>query len=422
LNFKKAFHTSINAIILYHKNNNITDYTQRLFMKTIVPKISSSLSKMWNKVLTLNNSLFPALKEELRLEELSHKEQKLISILDFAQIEKNITVVSITNTPKDREEIARAFIAKSVYNFQTTRDLIDRLHCDRVLRIVCGWRYKNDIPSESKFSRVFKELSEMQIAQKAHEQFVKEYLSDKTFFYNAIDSTKIPLRQKPVKIKKEKPKLKKRGRPKKGEIREPIRPTILEQQQEMQSVEEKLTLVSTDCGVGIKQNSKGNREIWIGAKLHISAVDGDIPITAFYSGANVHDSSVALPLMQETSKRVNYLYDLQDAGYDADIIREFSTTLGHRPIIDTNPKNSKELKAKIELIEHENKTFKYLNWHLNCDEQHYKQRSMVERVNKYLKDDFGCDKIYYQGATKVASVLAFGILSICIHKSLQLVT
>ena len=391
-------------------------------MKTIVPKISSSLSKMWNKVLTLNNSLFPALKEELRLKELSHKEQKLISILDFAQIEKNITVVSITNTPKDREEIARAFIAKSVYNFQTTRDLIDRLHCDRVLRIVCGWRYKNDIPSESKFSRVFKELSEMQIAQKAHEQFVKEYLSDKTFFYNAIDSTKIPLRQKPVKIKKEKPKLKKRGQPKKGEIREPIRPTILEQQQEMQSVEEKLTLVSTDCGVGIKQNSKGNREIWIGAKLHISAVDGDIPITAFYSGANVHDSSVALPLMQETSKRVNYLYDLQDAGYDADIIREFSTTLGHRPIIDTNPKNSKELKAKIELIEHENKTFKYLNWHLNCDEQHYKQRSMVERVNKYLKDDFGCDKIYYQGATKVASVLAFGILSICIHKSLQLVT
>ena len=391
-------------------------------MKTIVPKISSSLSKMWNKVLTLNNSLFPALKEELRLEELSHKEQKLISILDFAQIEKNITVVSITNTPKDREEIARAFIAKSVYNFQTTRDLIDRLHCDRVLRIVCGWRYKNDIPSESKFSRVFKELSEMQIAQKAHEQFVKEYLSDKTFFYNAIDSTKIPLRQKPVKIKKEKPKLKKRGRPKKGEIREPIRPTILEQQQEMQSVEEKLTLVSTDCGVGIKQNSKGNREIWIGAKLHISAVDGDIPITAFYSGANVHDSSVALPLMQETSKRVNYLYDLQDAGYDADIIREFSTALGHRPIIDINPKNSKELKVKIEVQKDEQKKFEMLSLVQSSDTHHYNQRSMVERVNKYLKEDFGCNTIYYQGATKVASVLAFGILSVCIHQSLKLVT
>ena len=67
-------------------------------------------------------------------------------------------------------------------------------------------------------------------------------------------------------------------------------------------------------------------------------------------------------------------------------------------------------------------TFKYLNMQLDLDKEHYNQRSMVERVNKYLKDDFGCDKIYYQGATKVASVLAFGILSICIHQSLKLVT
>lgn len=391
-------------------------------METIVPKISSSLSKMWTKILNLDNSLFPALKEELRLEELSKKEQKLINILDFAQIEKNITVISITNTPKDREEIARAFIAKSVYNFQTTRDLIDRLNCDRTLRILCGWRYKSDIPSESKFSRVFKELSKMQIAQKTHEQFVKEYLSKKTFFYNATDATKIPLRQKAIKKEKIEKLKHKAGRPKKGETREPIKPTILKQQKELDTVEEKLLLISTDCGVGIKQNSKGSHEVWIGGKLHISVVDGDIPITAFYSGANAHDSSVALPLIQETSKRVNYLYDLQDAGYDADIIREFSYKLGHRPIIDINPKNSKELKAKIELMKHEDKTFKDLNQHLNCDEEHYNQRSMVERVNKYLKDDFGCDKIYYQEAAKVASVLAFGILSICIHQSLQLVT
>ncbi|MCK5820115.1 MAG: transposase, partial [Psychromonas sp.] len=241
-------------------------------------------------------------------------------------------------------------------------------------------------------------------------------------FYNATDATKIPLREKPTKVEREKPTPKKRGRPKKGETREPIKPTILQKQKDMRTVDEMLTLVSTDCGVGVKQNSKGNREVWLGGKLHISAVDGDIPIAAFYSGANVHDSSVALPLIQETSERVNYLYDLQDAGYDADIIRDFSSKLGHRPIIDINPKNSKELKAKIELAEHEQKTFKYLNQHLNLDKEHYNQRSMVERVNKYLKDDFGCDKIYYQGATKVASVLSFGILSICIHQSLKLVT
>ncbi len=386
-------------------------------------KIIPTLSKMWLKVKNLECSLFPELEESLRIEEFSTKEAKLIRVLDFAEIEKFITNTSLTNTPKYREQIARAFIAKSVYNFQTTRDLLNRLHVDRTLRILCGWRYKNDIPSEATFSRAFDEISTLQIAQKTHEKFVGEYLSEKTFFYNATDATKIPLREKAVKKAKEEPKVKhKPGRPKKGETREPIKPKILEQQKDMQTVDEMLSLVSTDCGVGIKQNSKGNREVWIGGSLHISVVDGDIPITAFYSGANVHDSSVALPLMQETSKRVNYLYDLQDAGYDADIIREFSIQLGHRPIIDINPKNSKELKAKIELMEHENKTFKYLNQHLSCDEKHYNQRSMAERVNKLLKDDFGCNKIYYQGATKVASVLAFGILSICIDQSLKLVT
>lgn len=391
-------------------------------MADIIQKVSTNLSKMWNKVLNLEKSLFPALKEELRLEELSTKEQKLIKILDFAEIEKNVTVIKVTNPPKDREEMARAFIAKHVYNLQTTRDLIDRLHCDKTLRVLCGWRYKTDVPSESKFSRVFKEFSELKIAQKTHEQFVGEYLSEEIFFYNATDSTKVELREKPVKVAKEKPKPKKRGRPKKGEVREPPKPKILEQQQTMQSVEEMLKLVSRECSVGVKQNSKGNREVWIGGKLHISTVDGDIPITAFYSGASVHDSSVALPLMQETSRRVNYLFDLQDAGYDADIIRDFSNNLGHRPIIDINPKNSKALKEKIELIKHEKETFKFISQPLNLDEEHYNQRSMVERVNKYLKDDFGCGKTYYQGATKVASVLAFGILSVCIHQSLKLIT
>jgi hypothetical protein len=254
--------------------------------------------------------------------------------------------------------------------------------------------------------------------------------------YNATDATKIPLREKPVKVEKEeKPKLK-RGRPKKGEKREPIEPSKLELQKEMKTTDEMLSLVSTNCGVGVKQNSKGNREVWItkesslkrplfatfGGKLHISVVDGDIPVTAFYSGANVHDSSVALPLMKETSKRVTYLYDLQDAGYYSKIIEEYSKKLNHRPIIDINPGRSKVLKEQIQLQKEEKKKFKFFNLQQSSDIHHYNQRSMVERVNKYLKDDFGCNTIYYQGATKVASVLAFAILSICINQSLKLIT
>jgi hypothetical protein len=389
-------------------------------MENIIPKFTSKLSKMWTKVLNLENCLFPELKEQLGA--LSTKEEKLIKILDFAQIEKNVTVATITNTPKDRVEIARAMIAKSVYNMQTTRDLIDRLKSDRVLRVLCGWRYKSDIPSEAKFSRVFKELSDLQIAQKTHEKFVEEYLSDTIFMYNATDATMIPLREKPVKVEKEEKPKNKVGRPKKGEKREPIKPKILELQKDMKTVEDMLSLVSTDCGVGIKQNAKGNKETTIGGKLHISAVDGDIPIVAFYSGANVHDSSVALPLIKETSKRVPYFYDLLDAGYYSKIIEEFSEKLNHRPIIDVNPGNSKVLKEQIILQKEEKEKFELFNLPQSSDTHHYNQRSMVERVNKYLKDDFGCNTIYYQGATKVASVLAFGILSVCIHQSLKLIT
>jgi len=389
-------------------------------MKNIIPKSSSKLTNMWTKILNLENCLFPEIKEQLGT--LSTKEEKLIRILDFAQIEKNVTVVTITNTPKDRVEIARAMIAKSVYNIQTTRDLIDRLHSDRILRVLCGWRYKSDIPSESKFSRVFAQLSKLNIAQKTHEKFVKEYLSDDVFMYNATDATMIPVREKPVKIEKEEKLKNKVGRPKKGEKREPIKPKILELQKDMKTTKEMLSLVSTNCGVGVKQNSKGNREITIGGKLHISAVDGDIPIVAFYSGANVHDSSVALPLIKETTRRVPYLYDLLDAGYYSKIIEEYSEKLNHKPIIDINPGNSKVLKEQILLQKEEKDKFEFFNLQQSSDIHHYNQRSMVERVNKYLKDDFGCNSIYYQGATKVASVLAFGILSVCIHQSLKLVT
>ena len=188
----------------------------------------------------------------------------------------------------------------------------------------------------------------------------------------------------------------------------------------METTKEMLSLVSTACGVGVKQNSKGNREVWIGGKLHISAVDGDIPIIAFYSGANVHDSSVALPLMNEASQRVQYFYDLQDAGYYSKIIEEYSKKLNHRPIIDINPGNSKVLKEQIQLQKEEKEKFEFFNLPQSSDIHHYNQRSMVERVNKYLKDDFGCNTIYYQGAAKVASVLAFGVLSVCIHQSLKL--
>jgi len=271
-------------------------------------KIIPSLSKMWLKVINLEQSLFPKLEESMG--SLSPKEEKLIKILDFAEIERFVSSVHVTNPPKDRDEMARAFVAKQVYNFQTTRELIDRLKIDRTLRLLCGWRHQNRIPSESKFSRVFKEFSQQCVATKAHDVFIENYLSETLFFYSSIDSTAIELREKSVQSKKEVKPKRRQGRPKKGEEGPAKKPSILQQQENMQSTEEMLSLIATRCDTSVKQNSKGNRYRWTGGKLHMSVVDGDIPITAIYSSASVHDSSLALPLIKETSQKVNYLYDL----------------------------------------------------------------------------------------------------------------
>jgi len=400
---------------------------------------------MWIKVSNLTNSLFPKLEESLG--ELSQKEIKLIKILDFAEIEKFVEDVKITNPPKDRKEMARAFVAKQVYNFHTTRDLIDRLHKDKSLRIICGWRYINEIPSESKFSRVFAEFSQQKIALKAQEEFISTYLSEMIFFYNSTDSTAIELREKAIKKESKEKKKYPVGRPKKGEKREPKEPKILEKQiqnivkfpkitkfeickeslgfldyrfygvieSRKQTTKEMLSIIPTACDTGIKKDAKGHRNKWRGGKLHISSVDGDIPITAIYSSASVHDSSLALPMIQETSRRVNYLYDLNDSAYHANIIKTFSEKNGHVQIVDINPKNSQKLRDEIKA----DKMLVMMGFG-TTKSNHYSNRSSVERINGYLKDNFGCRQIYYQGATKVASVLDFAVLSLCIHQSLKM--
>jgi hypothetical protein len=45
--------------------------------------------------------------------------------------------------------------------------------------------------------------------------------------------------------------------------------------------------------------------------------DWGAPISVALTAASVHDSQVAIPLMKLSSDRVDYLYDLMDAAYDA---------------------------------------------------------------------------------------------------------
>jgi hypothetical protein len=249
--------------------------------------------------------------------------------------------------PKTRYAIARSFVAKMVYNIETTTMLIERLQADKSLRRICGWENRRQIPSESTFSRAFADFTEMQLPQNAHEALVKNHLSDEIISHNSRDSTAIEARETIKRTPKiEKPAKKKKGRCKKGE--EGPRPelTRIERQRTMK-LEEMIKDLPNACDKGAKKDSKGNVMYWNGYKLHTDTIDGDIPVSAIVTSASVHDSQVAIPLATMTVNKVVTLYDLMDAAYDVPDIIEHSQTLGHVPLIDKNPRRDLALQEAM---------------------------------------------------------------------------
>ena len=103
--------------------------------------------------------------------------------------------------------------------------------------------------------------------------------------------------------------------------------------QGFRSLEDNLSDLPQDCDWGGKRDSKGKTSYWRGYKLHLATGDGDVPLAAVLTSASLHDSQVAIPLMQKVSERATVLYDLADSAYDAEDIKNFSGKLGHVPII-----------------------------------------------------------------------------------------
>ena len=377
-----------------------------------------TISQYWLRIQT---SLFPWLEEQLG--ELTEKEQKLVTTLELIRIER-FTAFSRSlhgRPPKERAAIARAFVAKAVYNMPTTRALLDRLACDKKLRRICGWEQRGAIPSESTFSRAFTEFSESQLPACVHEALTRAHLSEDIVGHISRDSTEIEVREKPQRESKAtadfdgvKP-TRKRGRPQKETA--PVKePTRLERQRTMK-LAEMLEDLPLWCDVGTKKNSKGYQETWIGYKLHTDVADGQIPVSCILTSASVHDSQVALPLAAMTRQRVTNLYDLMDSAYDAQIIKENSKSLGHVPIIDINPRRNTRLKEELRA---ETRRFELI--HLERPEdRRYKERTSVERVYGRLKDEFGGRMIQVRGHAKVMTHLMFGILALTADQLMRLV-
>jgi transposase len=319
--------------------------------------------------------------------------------------------------PQDRTAIARAFVAKMVYNKPTTRALLDRLATDSALRRICGWERKNDVPDEWTFSRAFAEFSTSHLAERVHEAFITKSYAGELVGHNSRDSTAIEAREKPIKKEPVKKIAAKRGRPKQGEER--IKPlTRIEKQASGMSLTDMLNDLPKACDVGTKKNSKGYKISWTGYKLHFDVADGGIPISVVLTSASTHDSQVAIPLAKMSSERVINLYDVMDSAYDVPQIHDMSRQLGHIPLIDVHPRRDQALKTEIAA---ENKRRRLVG-HKAAEEIRYNERSTVERVNARLKDEFGGRVVRVRGHEKVLCHLMFGILARTANQMMILVT
>ncbi len=353
-----------------------------------------TLSTIWHNT---QRSLFPWLEEEL--DPLTEKQQKFIAVmelLDPTPFMVRFGWCGNGRPPKDRVDLMKAFVVKAVYNFPTTEALVEFIRGNKNVRILCGWETSGQVPSLATFSRAFNQFAESGVLAEIHAKMIQDHYGDKLAGHVSRDSSAIVAREKAVKRKQPqaevKPK-KKRGRPKKGEVREPKEPTRIELQPG-RALAENLADLPTACDIGTKKNSKAHREHWVGYKIHADVVDGDIPVSLILTSASVHDSQVAVPLAQMTQGRVTNLYDLMDAAYDAAGLWKHSAGMEHVAIIDKNPRRKKAPPIDP------------------AQRVRYRQRSSVERVFSMLKDNHGGKHVRVRGAKKVMAHLMFGMLVI----------
>lgn len=360
------------------------------------------LSEFWNNV---QYTLFPILESEYG--ELTTEHKKLISILELVRIEEFIlfTPYNEGRPLKERKAIARACIAKIVLKLPYTKQLVKYLKTDKQLRAICGFDVFKKIPSESTFSRAFKEFANFSLPEKVHQALIKEVYKDQIIGHVVIDSTPIEAREKFLKkgnAKNRKKQLDKIRVEKKrsGELN----------RRQKQLIEQDLNKTIKDlpnvCDKGMKTSAQGYTMIWKGYKLHAAVDDLCVPLAVIVTSASLNDCEAAIPLAKKCHESVTNFYDLMDAAYDHPEIKEHSISLGHIPIIDKCPYN------KAQKIEKEaEKERKKCVGFKTAEDKRYKARLPKERFNGMYKEYHGGNNIFYKGHSKVFCHVMFGVLT-----------
>ena len=389
---------------LSHKHHNARK------MDAIRPHL---IMQRWNVV---QHELLPELMNEVGA--LTPKLERVIHTLEWVRIEEFVSAswCGTGRPPHERSWLANAFVAKAVLGLTSTVGLIERLTVDRALRRICGFPLCRKLPSEATFSRAFDEFAQGCLAERVHEALIKEHLGEALIGHLSRDGTAIEARERPARSTGAAPAsrvaeqataptpaipAKKRGRPRRGEVRAPAKVSPL-QRQRQQGLAQMLADIPTRCDRGTKCNAQGYKVSWNGYKLHLDTADCGVPIAALLSSASMHDSRAAIPLSLISAQRVTNLYDVMDAAYCSFELHEHCRSLGHVPLIDHNPR-----KGEKEAFE-------------PADAVRYNERTVAERSNARLKDEFGANNVRVQGGTKVMGHLMFGVLALSADQLMRL--
>jgi hypothetical protein len=369
------------------------------------------LSKTWSNIQFL---LFPQLEKDVG--ELSELHKQLVIVLEFVRIEEflSCTKFVLGRPAKHRAAIARAFIAKIIFKLQYTKQLRQLLRTDKQLRNICGWDSLNEIPSESKFSRAFKEFAISSLPDKVHQALIKDIYNGQIIGHIVKDSTPIEAREKPLKKgsakERKKAKGQRRRREKAGEL------SRRQRQLQEKNLENMIQELPKNCDKGMKKSAQGYTKIWKGYKLHAAVDDNCVPLSVILTSASLHDCEAAIPLASKTQRVAVNFYDLMDAAYDHPEIREHSISLGHVPIIDYCPSTPEQ---KLE-AEKEDMRKKILHFQ-TAEDKRYQERIPKERFNALFKDYYGGRNVFYRGHAKIFCHLMFGVLALTASQLVKMV-
>jgi len=137
---------------------------------------NGSLGMLWNSI---QSWLFPFLEDEVGA--LDEKHRQFVAVCELCAPQDYMNAYRWIGNgcpPSDRLALCKAYIAKAVWDFATTRDLIDAIRHRPALRRLCGWETLGEVPSEATFSRAFDVFARDGRPQQIHEALIQTHYAE----------------------------------------------------------------------------------------------------------------------------------------------------------------------------------------------------------------------------------------------------